>query len=72
MAEKVKAKDLTNLSPDELQEKHDGLKKELFQLRLQAKLQKLTDVSNIRKAKRAIARILTVKNDLERKQNAKK
>ncbi len=56
-----KAKELIGLSVDELNEKYEGLKKELFNLRVQAKLQKLTDTSKIQKAKRLIAKILTVK-----------
>ncbi len=60
----VKAKELTGLTVDELNEKFEGLKKELFNLRIQAKLQKLTDVSKIRKAKQLIAKVLTVKQQL--------
>ena len=60
-----KAKELKGLSVDELDEKYEGLKKELFNLRLQAKLQKLTDFSKIGKAKRLIAKILTVKEQLK-------
>ena len=65
----VKAKELGGLTVDELNEKYEGLKKELFQLRLQAKLQKLTDVSKIRKARHLIAKVLTVKKQLEGKSN---
>jgi large subunit ribosomal protein L29 len=65
----VKAKELRGLTNDELSEKYEGLKKELFNLRLQAKLQKLTDVSKIKKAKRLIARILTVMKEMEGKKN---
>ena len=61
----TKAKELTGLTADELNEKYEGLKKELFNLRLQAKLQKLTDVSRIGKTKRLISQILTVKRQQE-------
>lgn len=64
-----KAKELRGLSVDELSDKYEALKKELFQLRLQAKLQKLTNVAKINQTKRQAARILTVKREL---QNEKK
>ncbi len=65
----VKAKELTGLTVGELDEKYEGLKKELFHLRLQTKLQKLTDVSKICKTRRLIAKILTVKKQIQGKQN---
>lgn len=65
----TKAKELRNLSVDELNEKYEALKKELFQMRVQAKLQKLTNVSKINQTKRLVAKILTVKHQL---QNEKK
>jgi large subunit ribosomal protein L29 len=61
----TKAKELKALSVDELDEKYNALKKELFQLRIQAKLQKLGDLSKIRKTRRLLARVLTVKQELE-------
>ena len=63
----TKAKELIGLTDGELQEKYDALKKELFNLRLQAKLQKLTDNSKIKKTRRLLARVLTVKHQLEGK-----
>jgi len=65
----TKAKELRNLSVDELTDKYEALKKELFQMRVQAKLQKLTNVSKINQTKRLVAKILTVKREL---QNEKK
>ena len=62
----AKAKELTALTVDELDEKYQGLKKELMNLRFQVKMQKLTDISRIRKTKRLIAQILTIKNQMER------
>ena len=62
-----KAKELKNLTADELNEKYEGLKKELFKLRLEAKLQKLTDASRIQKTRRLIAQVLTTKRELELK-----
>lgn len=67
----VKARELRGLTQDELKEKWEGLKKELFQFRLQMKLQKLTDVSKIQKTKRLMARILTVIKEQEGNKNAK-
>ncbi len=64
---KLKAKELKELSVDELTDKYEALKKELFNLRFQVKLQKLTNVSRIGETKRDIARVLTVKNALLRK-----
>ena len=61
----TKANELRNLTVDELNEKYEGLKKELFNFRIQAKLQKLTDASKIQKTKRLIAKVLTVKRELE-------
>ena len=61
----MKAKELTGLTIDELNEKYEALKKELFDLRLQTKLQKLTDVSRINKTRRLIAKVLTVKQQIE-------
>ena len=61
----TKAKELTGLTIDELNEKYEALKKELFDLRLQTKLQKLTDVSRINKTRRLIAKVLTVKQQIE-------
>jgi len=57
---KLKVKDLQNLTPDELKEKKDGLKKDLFSLRLQAKSGKLEKHSTIRSTKRDVARVMTV------------
>ncbi len=66
----TKAKDLRGLSVDELSDKYEALKKELFQLRLQAKLQKLTNVAKINQTKRLAARILTVKRELQNEKKA--
>ena len=66
-----KTKELRNLSVDELNEKYEAIKKELFQMRIQVKLQKLSNVSKIGQSKRLAAKILTVKRELEL-QNQKK
>lgn len=56
----LKAKELSHLTPDELEEKLEGLKKELFSLRLQAKFGKLEKHASVRLKKRDVARVLTV------------
>lgn len=55
----LKAKELSNLTADELKEKFDAKKKELFSLRLQAKFGKLEKHASIQMAKREAARIKT-------------
>jgi large subunit ribosomal protein L29 len=62
---RLKAPELRNLTPDELKEKRDGLKKELFSLRLQAKLGKLEKHATIQLTKRDLARIETVLREKE-------
>ena len=65
----LKAKELRTLSIDELNEKAEGLRKERFQLRLQAKFGKLEDLSKIKQVRRNIAKILTVKRQMELQKN---
>lgn len=61
----LKAKELVNLTSDELKEKEEALKKELFSLRLQAKFGKLEKHSSIQRIKREIARAKTVMRQKE-------
>jgi len=61
----LKAKELRSLSPDELAEKAEGLRKELFQTRWQAKMGKLDDLTKLRKLARDLAKVLTVKREME-------
>ena len=63
----VKAKEFRNLTSDELKEKFDSRKKELFSLRLQAKFGKLEKHATVQMTKREIARILTILNEKEKK-----
>ncbi len=65
----LKAKDLRSLSVDELNDKAEGLRKELFQLRFDAKLSKLENMMRLRQGKKDIAKILTVKREMEVKSN---
>lgn len=56
----VKVKELNDLTVDELKEKLEARKKELFSLRFQAKLGKLEKHSSVRMTKREIARMMTI------------
>lgn len=67
----LKAKDLRTLSIDELADKAEGLRKERFQLRLQAKFGKLDDLSKLKQVRRDIAKILTVKQQMAAKQSSR-
>ncbi len=58
----AKVADFQNLSKEELVEKEGQLKKQLMQLRFDAKLGKLEKHSTIRDVRRDIARVLTVMN----------
>lgn len=62
----AKAKELRDLTVDELKEKLEARKKELFSLRLQAKLGKLEKHSSIKMIKREVARVMTTLNQKER------
>lgn len=55
----LKAGELSNLTADELKEKLEAKKKELFLLRVQAKFGKLEKHASIQMTKREIARIHT-------------
>jgi large subunit ribosomal protein L29 len=56
----MRARDLRNMSPDELAEKLVETRKELFTLRFQSATGALEDTTKLRHARRDIARILTV------------
>jgi large subunit ribosomal protein L29 len=64
----MKAKDLRQLSIQELEAKLKELKTELFKLRITKKIEGLKEPSKIRNTKRDIARILTVINEKKRGQ----
>ncbi len=65
----LKAKDLRSLSVDELKDKAQALKKELFQLRFGTKLAKLENTMKLKQTRREIAKILTVKHEMELEKN---
>lgn len=61
----LKAKDLRSLSTDELDEKVQALKKELFGLRFDIKLAKIENMMKLKQTRRDIAKVLTVKREME-------
>jgi large subunit ribosomal protein L29 len=61
----MKAKQLRELSNEELDKKMAETRKELFQLRFQTATGALENSARLRGAKREIARILTIKNERE-------
>ncbi len=65
----MKTEEIRELSADELEHKLVSLKEELFKLRFQAKSGKIEKPSQIKIARRSIARVLTIQR--EGKNNAK-
>ncbi|MBN1493104.1 MAG: 50S ribosomal protein L29 [Candidatus Omnitrophica bacterium] len=63
----MKPQEIRDLTTDEMAAKVDKLKKELFDLRVQAKTGKLEKQARIQAVKRDIARLLTIKNELSSK-----
>jgi large subunit ribosomal protein L29 len=61
----MKAKQLRDLSDEELDKKMAETRRELFQLRFQTATGALENSARLRGAKREIARILTIKNERE-------
>ena len=61
----MKAKEMHELTDDELREKLAETRQELFNLRFQSATGSLEDTARMRLAKREIARILTVRRERE-------
>lgn len=61
----MKAKELRELSPEELREKKRDLGQELFNLRLQKATGQLGNTAVIPKTKRDLARVNTIIRELE-------
>ncbi len=59
----MKARELRQLSEDELRKKEQELRQELFNLRFQKETHQLENVMRIRQVRRDIARVLTVINE---------
>ena len=60
-----KKKDLTRLSGDELKDEMKSAKEELLDLRFQLATRQLKDVRAIPRARRRIARVLTIERQRE-------
>lgn len=67
----LKAKELRSLSTDELRDKAEGFRKELFQMRFDLKMGKLNNPSKIRQVRRDLAKALTLVREMELKKNVK-
>lgn len=63
----MKAKEIREMSSEELQAKVRSLKEELFNLRFQAATQNLDNPARIRAVRKDIARILTILRERELK-----
>ena len=61
----MRAKDLRDLSDDELERRLADTRQELFNLRFQSATGALENSARLRLAKREIARILTVRHERE-------
>jgi large subunit ribosomal protein L29 len=61
----MKAKELRDLSAEELREKEQGLSQELFNLRFQKATGQLGNTAMLGKTKRDLARVKTVLKELE-------
>ena len=62
----MRARELRDLTDEELEEKMGETRKELFNLRFQSATGALENRARLRSAKREFARILTVKTERER------
>jgi large subunit ribosomal protein L29 len=60
----MKAKEIRDLSTDEMQQKLTEMKHELFNLRFQHEIGQLENPSKMKETKRDIARIRTVLNEM--------
>ena len=61
----MKASELRELSPDQLEDRLRELREELFNLRFQYATRQLTNTARIREVRRDVARILTQQRQLE-------
>jgi ribosomal protein L29 len=65
----MKTKDLRDLNDEELIQKLDDLKEELFNLRFQKSLNRLENPMRIRFVKRDIAKVKTIQTERKRGNN---
>ncbi|MCG3181094.1 MAG: 50S ribosomal protein L29 [Phycisphaerae bacterium] len=68
----MKISDTRNMNDQEIDLEIERLRDQLFHLRAQAVTEKLQDPTQLRKARRDIARLLTVKRERELNQGAGK
>ncbi len=61
----MRSKELRDLNVEELKEKHQEYKKELYNLRFQHAIGQLSNTARITEVKRIIARILTIVREKE-------
>ncbi|MGL9687801.1 MAG: 50S ribosomal protein L29 [Candidatus Phytoplasma sp. TWB_XP] len=66
----MKTQEILKLNPEELENKVDKLKQELFDLLFQLALGKLTNTAKIKKLKKTIARIKTILTQKSNQQTA--
>jgi large subunit ribosomal protein L29 len=65
----MKARELRELTNEELYQKYNDFKTELFNLRFQSAVGQLTNTSRIHQVKKDIARIKTIINERKRQRN---
>lgn len=63
----MKASEIRNMSVEEMDQKVEGLRQEIFNLRFQKELGQMENPNKIRLLKRDIARLLTVITETKRK-----
>ena len=66
----MKASEIKEMNPDELQGELERMERKLFDIRTQAVTEKLEDPTQLTKTKRDIARIRTVMRERELEQQA--
>ncbi|MEW6505871.1 MAG: 50S ribosomal protein L29 [Chloroflexota bacterium] len=63
----MKASEIRKMSVEEMDQKVEGLRQEIFNLRFQKELGQMENPNKIRQLKRDIARLLTVITETKRK-----
>lgn len=67
----MKAKDVHQMSDDQLQDKLIELKKEQFNLRFQAATNQVENTARVRQVRRGVAQVKTVQNERTRQTSDK-
>jgi large subunit ribosomal protein L29 len=68
----MKASEIRELSPEEMERKNNDFKEELFNLRFQHEIGQLENPNKVKQTKRDIARIKTVMNEFAKNTNTPK